>query len=154
MSNTDDRPEPEPVSLWENNEVGGHALISEKLFQDHIQQAQALRDHHAAYIESLPTDPHEAISAALKLLKPGYDERPEGLEEARHLSWALLALVKEGDLDEQGCTRDAAIHIAQTIAFRLHDVTQTLDRVCYTLGKPSRSADEAQQTETVRRVQV
>ena len=79
---------------------------------------------------------------------------PAGLEEARHLSWALLALVKEGDLDDRGARETLQFTSRKPSPSDFMTVTQTLDRVCYTLGKPSRSADEAQQTETVRRVQV
>jgi len=134
-----------PVNNWENNEVKGHALCADYLFREHVERAQALRDRQASYLESLPTDPREVIRAALKLMHPTGDEYPDGIEEALHLSYALEALVKEGDLDAKGRSRDAALYVASQVSYAMHRATRQLDRISDTLGNPGRIERDGQE---------
>jgi len=127
-----------PVRDWENAGVKGLALCGEDVFQENMQKVRELRDRQAAYLDSLPSDPPEAIRAALKLMHPPGDEYPEGIEEALHLSHALAALVKDGDLDEGGFNRDAALYVADRVAFAMHRATRQLDRISDILGNPGR----------------
>ncbi|SFN46749.1 hypothetical protein SAMN04487859_10330 [Roseovarius lutimaris] len=136
MTNIDDRIE--PVTVWENEEAKGHALCAEYLFREHVEHTQAMRDRHAAYLASLPTDPQEVIRAALKLMHPTGDDYPDGIEEALHLSYALEALVKEGDLDAKGRSRDAALYVASQVSYAMHRATRQLDRISDILGNPGR----------------
>lgn len=128
----------EPVTPWENEEANGHALCAEYLFSEYVEQTQALRDHHAAYLASLPTDPQEVIRAALTFMHPSGDDYPDGIEEALHLSYALEALVKEGDLDAKGRSRDAALYVASHLSYAMHRATRQLDRIADILGNPGR----------------
>ena len=135
----------EPVTDWENKAAKGHALCVESIFRKHIEGTQALRDRQAAYLDSLPSDPPEVIRVALKLMHLNSDQYPEGIEEALRLSYALEALVKEGDLDNEGRTRDAALHLADRVAFTMHRATRQLDRISDILGK----ADQTQTKDVV-----
>lgn len=136
MTKIDDRIE--PVTVWEDEEAKGHALCAESIFRQHIEETQELRGRHAAYLASLPTDPREVIRAALKLMHPTGDEYPDGIEEALHLSYALEALVKEGDLDVKGRSRDAALYVASQVSYAMHRATRQLDRISDILGNPGR----------------
>lgn len=127
-----------PVTDWENKAVKGHALCAEYVFREHIEDTQALRDRQAAYLESLPSDPPEVIRAARSLLHQDSDEYPEGIKEALHLSHALEALVKDGDLDENGKNRAAALYVAHRIVMAMHRATQQLDRISDILGNSGR----------------
>lgn len=135
---TNSTDELKPVTMWENKAAKGHALCAESTFRDHIESAQALRDRQAAYLDSLPSDPPEVIRAARRLLHQGSDEYPEGIKEALHLSHALEALVKEGDLNEDGFDRDAALYVAHRIVIAMHRATRQLDRISDILGNPGR----------------
>lgn len=127
----------EPVTRWENKEVKGHALCSDFVFQDHLTNAQALRDRQAAYLNSLPTDPTDVIKAAREIMHPGYvNEYPEGIEEALHLSVALEAMIKAGDLDVEGRPRDAALYVAEHVCTAMHRAVRALDRLNHVLGQP------------------
>lgn len=128
----------EPVTDCENNGSKGYALCSASIFRDHVEGTRALRDRQAAYLESLPSDPKEVICAAYKLMHPDGDKYPHGIEEALHLSHALEALVKGGDLDTEGRTRDAALNVAHRVAYAMHRATRQLDRISDILGNPGR----------------
>ncbi|WP_146136659.1 hypothetical protein [Aliiruegeria haliotis] len=136
MTNSTD--ELKPVTMWENKAAKGHALCAEPIFRDHIEGTQALRDRQAAYLDSLPSDPPEVIRAALKLMHPNSESYPDGIEEALHLSHALEALVKDGDLDEDGFNRDAALYVADRVVMAMHRATRQLDRIGDILGNPGR----------------
>lgn len=136
MSNSTDQTT--PVSEWENNAAKGYALCAEHTFRDHIERTQALRDRQAAYLESLPRNPPEAILAAIELMHPNGDSYPDGIEEALHLSCALEALVKDGDLAAECRTRDAALYVADRVAFAVHRATRQLDRIAHILRNPGR----------------
>ncbi len=135
---TDETHPVEPVSDWDNNDTKGYALVSENLFRQNMGKIHALRERQAAYRNSLPTDPPAVISAALKLMHPNGSQYPDGVEEALHLSFALEALVKEGDLDSQGRSRDAALYVADRISHAMHRAAHQLDRISDILGNPRR----------------
>lgn len=137
-----------PVTHWENAASKGQALCAEYIFREHIEQTQALRDRQAAYLKSMPTDPTEVIRAAIKLMHPKGDDYPDGIEEALHLSYALEALVKEGDLEAQGRSRDAALYVARTLSFAMHRATLELDRISDILKNPDRIERERREEET------
>lgn len=128
----------ERVSTWENSEVDGKALCADLIYQQHVEKVEDLRGRQEAYLDSLPKDMESAIRAAFQLLHPDGRSYPEGIEEALHLSWALCSMVKEGNLDEEGCDRDAAIYIADRVAYSLHIATRRLDRIADTLRSPRR----------------
>lgn len=128
----------EPVTSSENKAAKGHALCGESTFREHIEGTQALRDRQAAYLDSLPSDPPEVIRAALKLMRPKGDEYPDGIEEALHLSHALEVMVEEGDLDEDGFNRNAALYIVDRVVMAMHRATRQLDRISDILGNPGR----------------
>ena len=127
-----------PVTKWENNASNGQALCSEYLFREQVEQTRVLRDRQAAYRKSLPTDPPEAIRAALRIMHPTGDDYPDGIEEALHLSFALEALVRAGDLDAQGRSREAALYVADRVSDAMHRATRQLDRIADILGNPGR----------------
>lgn len=124
----------EPVDKWENRAVHGNALCYETFYQEFIERTQALRDRQAAYCASLPTDPHDKIRAARDILQHGGEDYPDGIEEALHLSYALEALVKEGDLDAEGRSRDAALYIADRLSSAMHRAVGQLDRMSHILS--------------------
>ena len=128
-----------PVAYWENNEVKGHALCAENVFLKHIERAQTLRDRQEAYHASLPTDRSAAISQALKIMHHEGTEYPEGTEEALYLSYAMLAILKEGDLDQDGFPRDAALYLADRLACCMITATSKLDHMAEILKSPSRA---------------
>lgn len=127
-----------PVTTWENEKARGLALCAEYTFRERVEHAQSLRDRHAAYLGTLPTDPREVILATQKIMHPTGDDYPDGIEEALHLSCALEALVREGDLDAQGQSRDAAIYVASQVSFAMHRAIRQLDRIADILGNPGR----------------
>lgn len=131
-----------PVTEWENNEVGGKALLDEGVYRDHLARVQALRDRQAAYLASLPTEPAEAIRCAEELLHPDCQVYPEGFEEALHLAQALAAMVKDGDLAAEGRLRDAAQYIADRVSFAMHRAARQLDQIGDILHNPSRVENE------------
>lgn len=133
-----------PVTNWENKRANGLALCDESIFRKQTEHTQSLRDRQAAYLDSLPSDPSEVIKAALKLIHPKGENYPDGFEEALHLSYALEALVKDGDLEAEGRTRDAALYVADRVAFAMHRATKQLDRVSYILGTPGRMRRDQQ----------
>lgn len=129
---------PQPVTRWQNEEVKGHALCYEDLFTEHVEKTKALRERQATYLASLPTDPPEAIRAALKVLHPDGDCYPEGIEEAMNLTYALEAMMKDGDLDACGGSRDAALFLADRVTSALHRATRQMDRIADILGNSNR----------------
>lgn len=125
------------MARWENKGVKGHALCSEFVFQDHLTNAQALRDRQASYLNSLPTDLTDVIKAAREIMHPGYvNEYPEGIEEALHLSVVPDAMTKAGDLDVEGRPRDAALYVAERVFTAMHRAVRALDRLDHVLAKP------------------
>ncbi|MEM9578259.1 MAG: hypothetical protein AAF999_14745 [Pseudomonadota bacterium] len=128
-----------PVTSWENSQVKGLALCATEAFNTHVYEAQALREQQTAYLDSLPTDPNEAIQAAWKLMHPDYDNYPEGFEEALHLSFALEAMIKDANIDDEGPTRDAALYVADRMVTALCRTSEQLDRVSDILRKPGRT---------------
>lgn len=128
----------EPITSWDNEACDGLALCRDDIFHERIDTAQELRDRQAAYLESLPTDTQTATSAALKLIHPGGNDYPDGIEEALHLCFALEALVKQGDLDAQGRSRDAAFYIVDRVGHAMHRATRQLDHISNILGNPGR----------------
>ncbi|PYG30363.1 hypothetical protein [Pelagimonas varians] len=130
--------QPHPVSMFENNQVSGLALCGSNVFSDHMEEVEALRSRQAAYLDSLPDNECDAISEAWTLLHSDGEEYPEGFEEALHLSHALDALVKDGDLDTEGRTRDAALYISYRVTFALHRTAEQLDHISQILSKPAR----------------
>lgn len=133
-----------PVTAWENEACDGLALLAAPNFRQSIEKAQELRDRQAAYLASLPTDPREVIRAALKLMHPTGNEYPDGIEEALHLSCALEALVKEGDLDVEGRSRDAALYVASQVSNAMHRAARQLSRVADILGNHGRLERDGQ----------
>lgn len=127
-----------PVTTWENEKAKGYALCAESLFRGHVEKVQALRDRQAEYLASLPTDPLEVLKAALKVLHPDAEEYPDGVEEALHLAYALKAMMADESVGEAGRTRDAAIYLADRIAYAMHRATDQLDRIADILGNPGR----------------
>lgn len=124
------------VESYENLEAGGYVLCDQQFFDQHVEDVKALRERQAAYLDSLPSDPVEAIRAAKKLLHPGGDEYPGGLEEALNLSVALEALAKF-----DGCepaTSAATAYIAQRVVSLLQDTTRQIDQISDILGSPLR----------------
>ena len=71
-------------------------------------------------------------------MHPDGDDYPEGIEEALHLSQALEAMIKDGDLDEEGRTRDAALYVADRVVFAMHRATRQLGRISDILKNPGR----------------
>lgn len=124
----EDRPV-EPVSKWENAEAKGLALCANFVFEEKLATAKKLRERHAAYLASLPSDPETAVRAAWLLLHPDAEEYPDGFEEALHLSSALEAMVREGDLDTQGRSRDAALFLASQMSTAMHRAARQLDLI-------------------------
>ncbi len=128
----------EPVTVWENENAKGQILCSEYLCREHIEKVEKLREQQAAYRASLPIDPPKVITAALDLIHPGGNSYPDGVEDALHLSYALEALVKYGDLAAQGGERDAALHIAHSLIMAMSSAIEKLDRISDILGNPDR----------------
>lgn len=124
------------VESYENLEAGGYVLCDQKFFDQHIEEVKALRERQAAYLDSLPSDPFEAIRAAKKLLHPEGDEYPGGLEEAINLSIALEALAKADQVDP--ATTEATVWIAQRVVSLLQDTTKQIDQISDILGSPLR----------------
>jgi hypothetical protein len=127
-----------PVTDWENDDSKGMVLCAEDLFREHIERTKTLRDRQAAYLDSLPTDPPEAIRAAIKLMHPSGDPFPDGFEEALHLTIALEAMVKGGDVDVEGVVRDATLYIANNVTYALMSTKRQLDLISDILSNPSR----------------
>lgn len=133
-----DSPNAEPISDWENNSVKGLALTADKVFEDEMERVNAMRAQQQAYLDSLPSEPEEIIRAASKLMHTELGAYPDGFEEALHLSVALEALVKVGELDSEGLDRDAANYIAADISTRLMNTRRSLDRISDLLANPRR----------------
>ena len=102
---------PRRVSNLENDETDGLALCHETLFHEKIDQAKELRRRQAAYLASLPTDPKDCISAALRKLHPFETEYVTGFEEAMYLGFAVDAMVTQACIDDEGPWRDAARYL-------------------------------------------
>ena len=129
---------PQPVTLWENDDVKGHALCAEYIFREDVERAQTFRERQSSYLASLPVDRKTAIEAALKTMHPKGETYLEGFENALHLSFALLALIKEGDLDADGRSRDSALYIADRLTTDLHFTARKLDHLSFILRNPAR----------------
>lgn len=130
--------ETRPVTNWENQSVGGTALCAESLFLDHIEDAKKLRERQAQYEASLPTDPEEVISSALRLLHPNGNSYPEGVEEALQLSCALAVIVKHGDLEVLSPERETAVYLADRLEVATRNAAGRLDRLSDVLCAKSR----------------
>jgi len=124
-----------PVSNWENAHANGLALLNEEYFQERLEYIKALRRRQAAYLDSLPGEPRAAIRAAWSEMHQGGCEYPDGVEEALHLSYALAAMVKAGDTDDEGRSRDAALYLSDRLAQAMHRAALQIDRVSDILGK-------------------
>ena len=132
-----------PVSSWENNQAKGHALCGQYMWGEHKDEVKTLRNRQAAYLNSLPSDPQDAISAAKKLLDFEYSAYPEGIEKALHFSFALEAMVKHSSTDDDGPEHDAAIYLADQVAHAMVRATEQLDRISDILDNPARLERES-----------
>ncbi|SDX21377.1 hypothetical protein [Roseicitreum antarcticum] len=133
-------PVAEPVTRWENDQCQGLALCVEPLFRGTVAHAEVLRARQKAYLDSLPTDPQEAIRAALKLMSDNGKKHPAGVQEALHLSYALGAMVSEGYLEGSEQSRDAALYVAYQLSDALCRATRQLDRIADILSNQTDSA--------------
>ncbi|MBI6630704.1 hypothetical protein [Pontibaca salina] len=140
VSNPQAAEKPEPVTEWESNQVHGHALTMDFVYDSFLRQTNALREKQARYLESLPTDPDAVIKAARKVMHRGGSRYPEGFEQALHLSYALDAMVRDGNVEDEGRTRDATIYLADQVASGLHRAALALDRIADILGNRERIA--------------
>ncbi|WP_146188713.1 hypothetical protein [Pseudoprimorskyibacter insulae] len=105
---------------------------------EHFAAVKALRDRQAAYLDSLPTDPKEAIKAARAIMTPDFEPYPEGVKEALYLSVALESLVNGEGIEGRGLDRDAARFIANRVSTAMFNVMKDLDRLSDVLENPSR----------------
>jgi hypothetical protein len=132
--------EPRPVLPHENRKVRGHALCSEGLFRAHVAEVEQLRARQAEYLASLPTDPREAIRAALELIHPNAEEYPDGIEEALHLSVALEAL---GAVSDDDAARAATAYVGACVSAALRRATRQIDLISDILHGTGRILREA-----------
>lgn len=129
---------PERVTDLENERVGGWALCAEPIFQQHVSLVQSMRDRQSRYLASLPTDPQEAIKAALAIMHPSGDLYPDGFEEALHLSYALEAMVRRGDLGEADRHQDTVLYLADRVLMATGRAACQLDKISDILSNPRR----------------
>lgn len=134
-----------PVTLRENDAVGGLALCVETVFREKIGHAQELRDRQANYLANLPSDPVHAIKAASQLLHVQGKSVPEGLEEAIHLCCALHSLIKDDDIEDVLYKREAAISISAQTIDTLRNVEAAIGKVSDILGNAQRKLRENRQ---------
>ncbi|QOL80455.1 hypothetical protein [Pseudooceanicola spongiae] len=130
----------ESVKAWQNESVHGLALCAEHIFKDHIQKAEDLRAQEASYRAGLPKTPDDALRSGLRVIHPEGEDYPEGVEEALHLSFALEAMLRKGELDEAGPSHDAALYVADRITLAMQLVVRQLDYLSDVLGSPGRVA--------------
>ncbi len=133
----------EPVSDAENIKVHGKALCDERLFLDHIKEVKGLREQQGAYLASLPTEPKDAIKAALRILHPSGENYPSGMEDAMQLSTAIVAMLRDDGIGGDGWMREAANHIAFQVEVYLHGLAEQIDRVSDILSNPGRHERDA-----------
>lgn len=132
-----------PVTMQENKDAKGHALCAEMFWRRHIESTQELRDRQAAYLDSLPRNPTDAIRAALRIMSPDGKRYPDGFENGLHLSQALEVLLTHGEVDDGCMHRDAALYIAEEIVISMHQATRELDRMKDLLRNPGRIERDA-----------
>ncbi|MEP4260258.1 MAG: hypothetical protein ABJ375_13230 [Rhizobiaceae bacterium] len=135
---------PRPVTTWENDAVNGLALCYEDGFRAEIDRAQQLRDQMAEYRKSLPTDFESAVKAALKVMHPKGDSYPAGFEELLHLTFALDAMIEQGDICDRGPTRDAAKYLSLRLVTCAMKAQAEWDAISDLLENPNRLKRESQ----------
>ncbi|RJL09439.1 hypothetical protein [Paracoccus siganidrum] len=135
------------VMGWENAEVHGWALSSDNVFEEDMAKVRRLRKRQADYLNSLPTDPKVAISAARRLLHPGGAEFPDGFEEAMRLAWALVPMIEKLETERPAAEREAAIWIAQRVAEAIEVASERLEQIAEILDGPDRVERAARITE-------
>lgn len=133
-----------PVSTWENEKVKGAALCCTRTLNRGRAEVEKLRARQAEYLASLPTEPKEVISAALKEMHLNGESYPGAFEEAMHLSKALRPMIEHSDTDEPGPDRDALLWIADRIMFGLERTARNLDHISEILGNPRRIEREGE----------
>ena len=108
-----------------------HVRVGENLWRDHIKATEEGRAARQAYLDALPTDPEERCKAIRKVLHPGSESYPGGLEEAMALSYALSAMVRHPEPEEwmHRPYREAGEWITRRVEELLRDVQAELDRV-------------------------
>lgn len=129
----------EPVSNWENQSVGGAALSARCVYDEKQATIAALRARQELYLESLPTDPAQAIREALDLMQPCGESYPEGFADALHTACFLRSLVRDLTEDSPGPQTDAALHIADRMWDWLNTAANRLDRASDLLGHAHRA---------------
>lgn len=127
-----------PVTTWDNEEVKGAALCADSVHADYLKRVNELRTRQADYRASLPTEPKEAIRAAMRAMHPKGESYPGAFEEAMHLSKAIRPMVEMLQTDDRGPDRDALLWIADRIAFGLEGVATKLDHISEILDTPGR----------------
>ncbi len=133
--------QPKPVLPHENRKARGYALCREGIFRAHVAEVEQLRARQAEYLASLPTDPREAIRAALELLHPNDEEYPDGIEEALHLSIALEALDAVNGNGDDACA--ATAYVGARVSAALCRAAQQISLVSDILDNPGRLENPA-----------
>lgn len=137
---------PHPVTSEENQSVHGLALCHDDLFREIVARAEELRRRNAAYRDSLPRDPHEAIAEALKELDAVTAGWPSDVDQVCHSLDALRAFVGEGEgtdaASRQGSAADFLFSIAADAAQRLKDrLARIEDILCAPRVRSTQKAD-------------
>jgi hypothetical protein len=132
---------PQPVTQQENRNVNGLAQCARYIVDDRMAEMRRLRQKHADYLASLPTDPAECIKQALKVLTHNFEPYPERFMEALHLSYAIGPMVKDMDPEpvEPEGSREALINIAERITDCLRETAAQLEHAVKILGNPERA---------------
>lgn len=131
----------EPVKDWENQRNKGMILSGDGLFEQSIGEIEDARARQRAYLDSLPTDPTDIIKEARRTLQPNASSYPDGFEDALHLSWAMEAILKNGQLEDVGPERDAALYIAAKMTDGLLKTARALDHLGSALDGPRREEE-------------
>lgn len=134
----------QPVSLEENESVQGAALSADHLFEERIADARRLRERQSEYLKSLPSDREAAIKLALKYLENDCGEYPEGIEEALHLSSALVEVLRFSKVSGYQWEPEAAIYMADRIEMAMRQAVVALDRANDALRNPAKIERDSQ----------
>jgi hypothetical protein len=131
-------PPVKPVTSYENQDVKNMALSVDYVFEMDLAEISKLRKQQADYLASLPVDPAECLSEALRTLQSNGKSYPDGFEEAFYLSFALEPMIRDLDGGSPCPERDAMLYVADRVRQALMRFMPKLDHVNNVLCSPGR----------------
>lgn len=115
------------VTNWENAEAHNLALACDAVFDHAVNRITELRERQKSYLANLPSDPRDAILAALRALDKDIN-RPAGFQTALMLSRTLRPMLERLEMTSDH-DHEALLWVADRIESSLWESEKCLQLI-------------------------